>query len=125
MRTLTSLLMASTLTLAASDALRADGTGPVAEVVEFRLVEGADEAAFVEAAIAMEPFLKEAGGMIKRTLSKADDGTWTDHIIWASMDQAQSAAAAIMKRPEAGPFMSMINPEGMEMRHDAVMLEQH
>lgn len=125
MRTLTSLLMASTLTLAAPDTLRADGAGSVAEVVEFRLVKDADEAAFVEAATAMEPFLKETGGMIKRTLSKAEDGTWTDHIIWASMDQAQAAAAAIMKRPEAGPFMSMIDPEGMAMRHDAVMLEQN
>lgn len=107
-----------------SPAEAAMDTVPVAEVVTFTLLAGSDEAEFVTAAQAMEPFLRSTGHMIRRTLSKADDGTWTDHIVWTSMEAAQTAAEAMMAQPEAGPFMGMINPEGVVMRHDRILMQQ-
>ena len=95
-----------------------------AEIVTFRLNEGSDPQAFAKAAGDMEPFLKESGGMIRRTLSVDDDGLWTDHILWTSMDAAKAAAAKIMAHPAAGPFVAMIDGPSAKMRHAAVHLQQ-
>ncbi|MEO0402083.1 MAG: hypothetical protein AAF214_06880 [Pseudomonadota bacterium] len=93
-----------------------------AEIVTFRLKPDADAAAFTQAAQAMLPFLQGTGDMIARTLSCDADGLWTDHITWTSRAAADAAAKAMFKRPEAGPFMALIDPDGMEMRHATVHL---
>ncbi|MEP6196983.1 MAG: hypothetical protein ABJ162_01135 [Erythrobacter sp.] len=99
-------------------------TSPVAEVVTFRLVDGADPAAFVSAADDMGPFLRSTGAMIKRTLSVDDTGLWTDHITWTSLEAAKAASAQMFEQPAAQPFMAMISPEGMDMRHAPIQLQQ-
>ncbi len=95
-----------------------------AEIVTFRLVEGTDTAAFLSAADDMGPFLRSTGAMISRTLSVDENGLWTDHITWTSRDAARAAAAEMFERPEAQPFMAMISPEGMDMRHAGIQLQQ-
>ncbi len=125
MKHLGSLFVAAAICLAPADMARAAGSEYVAEVVTFTLVEGSDEAAFLSAASAMEPFLKSTGALVQRSLSKGQDGQWTDYIVWTSMEAAKSAAAAMMEQPEAGPFMQMINPEGMVMKHDVIKLLQN
>lgn len=94
-----------------------------AEIVTFRLIDGADPLAFTRAAAAMEPFLRDTGGMIRRDLSVDADGLWTDHILWTSAATAKAAAAAIMEDPAAGPFMSMIDGPSAVMRHAQVHLQ--
>jgi len=123
MRALTTTLFALTIAQAAS------GEGHpaslyVSEIVTFRLIDGTDPAAFVNAADDMGPFLRSTGAMIKRTLSVDDTGLWTDHIVWTSLDAAKSAAGAMFERPEAAPFMAMIAPDGMDMRHATIQLQQ-
>ncbi|MEL6467184.1 MAG: hypothetical protein AAFQ58_19655 [Pseudomonadota bacterium] len=98
--------------------------GPVAEIVTFRLVEGTDPAAFIAAADDMGPFLRRTGAMVKRTLSADDAGLWTDHITWTSLEAAKTAAAQMFEQPEAQPFMAMIDPKGMNMRHARIGLQQ-
>jgi hypothetical protein len=95
----------------------------MAEIVTFRLVPGADPDAFARAAQALTPFLRETGAVLGRSLSRDADGLWTDHVLWASLDQAQEAAARLMQRPEAQPFLAMIAPEGVTMRHAAIHLQ--
>ena len=109
---------------AAGEGTSTPAPGPVVEIVTFRLNDGTDPAAFVAAAQDMGPFLRNTGAMIARTLSSDDTGLWTDHITWTSLKAATSAAAQMFERPEAQPFMSMINPEGMDMRHAPVHLQQ-
>ena len=94
-----------------------------AEIVTFRLVEGTDTAVFLAAAEDMGPFLRGTGAMISRTLSSDDTGLWTDHITWTSLEAAKSAAAQMFERPEAQPFISMINPDGMDMRHATIQMQ--
>ena len=60
-----------------------DPKATVAEIVTFRLAAGADPAAFLTAAAAVEPMLRAGGDVIARTLSCDDDGLWTDHITCA------------------------------------------
>ena len=94
----------------------------VSEIVTFRLKAHTDAEAFVAAAAALMPFLKSTGAMRSRTLSVDDAGLWTDHITWTSLAQAKRAAKGLFERPEAGPFLAMIAPAGMEMRHATVHL---
>ena len=111
------LLTATTLALAAADTSRGAMADPVAEIVTCRLTEGSDPAAFLDAANGMSPFLQGTGAMLTRTLSVDETGLWTDHITWGSMQAAQDAAAAMMAQPEAAPFMALIDPETVIMRH--------
>ena len=97
---------------------------PVAEIVTFRLIDGADPATFVANARALEPKLRATGQVLSRTLSAAEDGTWTDHITWTSMQAAKAAAEQIMADPDAAPMMQMIDPEGVEMRHALIHYQQ-
>ncbi|MEL7082496.1 MAG: hypothetical protein AAGK82_13940 [Pseudomonadota bacterium] len=123
MRTLTSFLFTGEITFAAP----AETTGvnqPVAEIVTFRLVDDADVSTFLDAATGMHPFLRSTGAMIARTLSRDEDGLWTDHIVWKSMTAAKEAADAMMTQPEAEPFMALIAPDGVQMRHAHIRLQQ-
>lgn len=96
---------------------------PVAEIVTFRLISGTNPDAFTKAAQAMMPFLRSTGSMTGRILSCDPDGTWTDHITWTSLDAAKSAAKDMFERPEAAPFMQMIDPDAMSMRHAPILFQ--
>ena len=117
-RPLTSALLA----LAAADGMRGAAADPVAEIVTFRLSDDADPAAFTKAADGMTSFLRSTGAVLSRTLSADAKGLWTDHITWTSMQEARDAAALMMERPEAAPFLSMIDPDTVEMRHAPIHL---
>lgn len=116
-----SLFTSPAPTLAVAEAMRGAAANPVAEIVTFRLSEGADPKAFVAAASGMTPFLTETGAVISRTLSTDDGGLWTDYITWTSMQAAKDAAKAVMARPEAAPFMALIDPETVELRHAPIL----
>ena len=109
------------LALAPTDIARADAAGPVAEVVTFRLAPGTTEAGFLAAARATGPLAARQPGFLARTLSRGADGRWTDHVLWASSAAAQAAAAAVMADPAFAPFLAAIDPEGMDLRHEAVV----
>jgi hypothetical protein len=95
---------------------------PVAEIVTFRLIDGANPEVFTKAAEAMLPFLRGTGAMTGRILSCDPGGLWTDHLTWTSLEAAQSAAKAMFDRPEAAPFMQVIDPDTVSMRHAPITL---
>ena len=94
---------------------------PVLEIVTFRTAHGTDESAFLEAARGTEALLRDRGSLVRRVLTKADDGTWTDVVELKSMDEALSAAKAVLQEPSFMPFMSMIDPESVAMSHAPIM----
>jgi hypothetical protein len=108
------------IAFAAPDTRCSGGASCIAEIVTFRLVAGADPEAFVRAAEGMTPFLRSTGAARARTLSRDDSGLWTDHIVWRDMAAASDAAARIMQEPSSGPFMSMINPATVALRHATI-----
>lgn len=109
---------------APADALRAGGAdaGPVAEIVTFRLAAGISDDAFLVAARATEALVEALPGFVSRRLSRGEDGTWTDHVEWASMDQAMAAAEALTADPAALPFLKAIDPGTIAMRHEALLM---
>ena len=90
---------------------------PIAELVTFRLKDDASTEAFVTAATGIQPFLDSTKAVLSRTLSRDDDGLWTDHITWTSLELAKSTAESMMQRPEAGPMMSLIDPDSVSLRY--------
>ena len=115
------LLPAALLALAPADALRAGPPdAPVAEIVTFRLDTATPEAAFLAAARATGPLLAAAPGFVSPRLSRGADGTWTDHVEWSSLAEAEAAARAILSDPAAGPFLAAIDPSTIVMRHEAL-----
>jgi hypothetical protein len=99
-------------------------TGPVAEIVTFRLRPGIDEADFRAAARATGPAAAALPGFLRRCLSRDAQGLWTDHVEWADLGRAEAAAAAVKALPVFAPFGAMIDPEGLSMRHAAVIMTQ-
>ena len=109
--------LAATLCVSPADALRAETAEPVLEIVSFRLIDGANDVAFIDAARGTEEILRDRGALVRRYLARDDNGLWTDVIEWTSMAAALSAAEAVMSHPDFAPFGSMIDSETVDMRH--------
>ncbi len=72
------------------------------ENVVFRLVEGADEAAFIEADSRMQQeFFHAQPGFVRRTAARSDDGEWLECTFWDSAADAMASAEAAHTAPAA------------------------
>jgi hypothetical protein len=89
----------------------------VIEIVQFRLAEGANREDFVASAAATMSALCATEGFIGRTLSEGEDGTWTDHVKWTSLELAQAAMAGSMENEALLPFIMVIDPESMALTY--------
>ena len=95
------------------------------ELTSFQLVEGANEAKFIEAANQMQSeFLNEQAGFVKRTLVRGDNG-WTDFVYWQNPESMQNAMQKAESSPEVAPFMQMINFESVKMNLSEVKMTTH
>ncbi len=93
----------------------------VAEIVTFTLAEGTSPEAFVKLSQSTESFVRAASGFAHRHLSQGEDGRWTDYVVWQDMKAAQTAAAEFPQQEFAPALMAAINPESLQMRHEAVL----
>ena len=90
----------------------------VAEVVLFWLKPGVERETFLAAAEATTAFLREEmGGFRERELMEDGSGRWLDVVRWASLEEAQAAAAAFATSMRSRAFVEMIDPESMTMLH--------
>lgn len=98
-------------------------TTTVAEIVTFRLKNGATEEAFLKAMETMQPFVNRSGGVIGRTVSCDAEGLWTDHVLWESEAQAKALAAEFMTVPETERARDLIDATTVQMRHARVLVQ--
>jgi hypothetical protein len=96
----------------------------VAEIVTFRTIPGQTVAEVAGAAAAMAPFLAAAPGFLSRHLSCADDGLWTDHVVWTDHARAREAEKRLMQEPLAQAFFAMIEPASVAMTHSPIVVAQ-
>ena len=89
----------------------------VIETVTFRLTEGTAPEAFAEAARGANGYIESCDGFVARRLSRAEDGTWIEHIEWRDMEAARAAAAGIGAALGGSPFLSAIDGPTVELRH--------
>lgn len=95
-----------------------------AEIVIFRTLPGPTKDDVQKAAASVGPWLAGQRGFVVRSLSCSDEGLWTDHVLWASHEDATRAGAAFMAEPSAAAFMAMIDPESVQMSHAPVVVRQ-
>jgi hypothetical protein len=96
-------------------------TGPVLEIVTFKLADGVTEEAFLMAGEAAVTFMKNRKGFISRRLSRNNDGTYTDHVTWASLNAAKESMDASMSEASLGAFMQSIDPASMKIDHQVIV----
>ena len=96
----------------------------VTEIVTFRTKAGADPAAIAEAAAQTTEWVARQPGFVARTLSLAEDGTWTDHVLWRSLEAAKAAATGFMTDPSTAAFVALIDGPSASMTHAQVLLRQ-
>jgi hypothetical protein len=106
--------------LAPADSFRGAPAVAVAEVVRFRTGQDIDDADFLANARTTEGLVRAQPGFRARYLIRADDGVWTDFVIWESAACARAAAAAVMQAAEFAPFIAAIDVSSIEMSHQPV-----
>lgn len=97
-------------------------TSHVIEAVTFRLAPGVSEADFVGTVHATNTYLRTRSGFVSRRLSRAEDGTWLDHIEWETLDAAQSAARDFPTQAGVAPFIQAIDAGSAQMRHGTIVV---
>ncbi len=95
-----------------------------AEIVSFRAAPGISPEGMAALATGIGDWLAAQPGFIARTLSRAEDGTWTDHVVWQSLAEAQAAGRAILSEPTAAPLMGAIDAGTVIMTHAPVAARQ-
>lgn len=87
------------------------------ETVSFKLNEGVSRESFIESAEAINDFVAKRDGFISRRLSCNDDGLWIEHIEWATLEAAMSAASEIGNEPSLEPCMKAIDGSSVRLHH--------
>ena len=90
----------------------------VVELVSFKLKEGISEEEFLVASDELNAsFLSLQKGYIFRKLLKKED-TWTDIVLWETMDDAMNAIKAVEKtNPDDIQYFYYIEESSCEMQH--------
>ena len=90
------------------------------QVMTFRLVDGADEAAFVEADKRVQTdFAYQQPGLVRRTTARGDGkrpGEWITIGLWHSADHADAAGGRWGDDPSAHALMAFVDPDSVEVR---------
>lgn len=93
----------------------------IMEVVLFQIDSIVSEQAFLTLFRQTESLLRGQPGFVSRQLIRAEDGVWSDLVLWRSRAEAEAAAAQVMADPAFAPFMAAIRPESVEMSHQRLM----
>ncbi|HEV2370370.1 MAG TPA: hypothetical protein VGR90_10880 [Acidimicrobiales bacterium] len=87
------------------------------EILEFKLVEGADEAAFIVADKRVQAeFAYQQPGLVRRTTARGSDGTWLVIDLWRSPEDADEADGRWGDHPAAKVFMSLVDRSTMRSK---------
>jgi Antibiotic biosynthesis monooxygenase len=93
----------------------------IVEISQFRLVQGADEGGFLEAADETQSaFLAKQEGFVGRDLLRADDGSWMDIVRFESVQAARAAFNGFAGHPAVKAFESMLDTSSVSMSHWSV-----
>jgi hypothetical protein len=90
---------------------------PVIELVLMKPANGVDDAALLKACDDIMPFLREAGGYLRRQVLRSDDGQWVDVVYWNSLEEALQAADPIMSTPAGQQLGAVLDGPSVRVFH--------
>ncbi len=96
------------------------GLVTVIETMTFRLLDGADDAAFLAIDQRLQSdFAYQQPGLVRRTTGRGQDaraGEWIVIDLWRSAEDADSCATRWDDDPTAQTFMSFVDVNSVEVR---------
>lgn len=93
----------------------------VMEVVRFKADETLSEQDLARRFECTRALICAQPGFLARQLIRADDGVWTDLVLWRSRQEAERAAATVTTDPAFAGFMAAIRPDSVAMAHHRVI----
>ncbi|GAB2880087.1 hypothetical protein GCM10022245_14030 [Streptomyces mayteni] len=90
------------------------------ELARFRILDGAERLLVSERPRMIEALHRTFPGCLAAYLTKEDDGSWLDVIVWRSREEAEEAARMITTIPECAAWFGHISESG-GIRHVAVI----
>ena len=98
-------------------AIQAGAGQPVVELVISKLAAGISQQAYLGAATALEPDLRNLPGYLSRQLLLEPRGLWVAIVYWNTMQEAMAAAQAFMSLESAQPIQAMLDPSSVQIFH--------
>ncbi len=87
------------------------------ELVVFKTKPSFTKEQVIEAAEALNPIVTKFNGYLGRTLSVAEDGTWSDIVYWTDKESAEFSVKEVMKSETCQTFFAMIDEKSMQFMH--------
>ena len=81
----------------------------ITEFIRYKLREDTKTDDFLKAAEKMIPELKTQKGLIDWQLCKEENGNWIEILHWKSLDEAKTAAKAVLKLSSVQSFIKFID----------------
>lgn len=96
------------------------GMSSTIELARFDIREGAEDQLLAERPAMVAALRRHYPGCLAAYLTRADDGSWTDILLWRSRHEAEDAAATIDSVPECAAWFRHITRSG-GLRHVTVV----
>ena len=93
------------------------------ELAQFRVREGEEDALVAERPTMVRALREAFPAALAAWLTKQDDGSWLDVILWRSREAAEDAARRVDELPEARSWFRHV-AESRGLRHVDVVHEQ-
>lgn len=87
------------------------------KVVEYRLLKGVDERAFLAASAKLMPALSKLPGFIMRELHKGESGRWRDVVYWKTRADADHSELDIPRIPVCMKCIAAMDQSGITVKH--------
>lgn len=94
---------------------------PVMELVTFKINADCTPEVFAAACEPVNVWVRTQPGFQSRTVSRNDEGTWFDVVLWDSVETAHAAAEKIMADLGPSDFMAMIDSSSIQMQHPQIV----
>lgn len=92
------------------------------ELAHFTVRDGEEDALLAERPAMVRALQEAFPGMVAAWLTRQDDGSWLDIVLWRSRDEAEEAAERVDEVPEAHAWFRHIS-ESHGLRHTEVVDE--
>lgn len=88
---------------------------PFIEIVKFRTNLGVTNEEFIEAAMAVNDFLKAQSGFLSRQLGHTSENEWYDIVFWEDEQSFMAAAEKASTSSQCEPFFRQIDANNDSM----------
>jgi hypothetical protein len=95
----------------------------ILELVQFKLIDGKNDADLASTHEDISEFLKEQPGFMYRSISRCEDGTYVDIVYWNDKSSAKKASDALMQDSRGQAMLALCDMNSVSMQHLPILSE--